>query len=100
MKIITLKSIPLVAAALFAGATQAETALLPGNAANGKTLHAANCTGCHDASLYTRKNRQVSSVEGLIGRVNGCNKQLGKNFNRDQINDLVLHLNESYYKFK
>ncbi|OGI43809.1 MAG: hypothetical protein A2150_05445 [Candidatus Muproteobacteria bacterium RBG_16_64_11] len=100
MKFFAPSSIPLVAAALFAGAAQAENALLPGNAANGKTLHAANCTGCHDSSVYTRRNRQVNNVEGLIGRVNGCNKQLGKNFNRDQINDLVLHLNESYYKFK
>jgi len=100
MKIIARSSIPLIAAALFAGTAQAETALLPGNAASGKTLHAANCTGCHDSSVYTRKNRQVNSVEGLIGRVNGCNKQLGKNFSRDQINDLVMHLNESYYKLK
>lgn len=100
MKTLALRSIPLVAAALFAATAQAENTLLPGNAANGKTLHAANCTGCHDTSLYTRKNRQVSSIEGLIGRVNGCNKQLGKNFSRDQINDLVRHLNESYYKFK
>ncbi|MBI5612741.1 MAG: hypothetical protein HY942_06725 [Gammaproteobacteria bacterium] len=91
---------PFVAAALFAGAAQAENALLPGNAANGKALHAANCTGCHDSSVYIRKSRRVNSVEGLIGQVNGCNKQLSKNFNRDQINDLVLHLNESYYKFK
>ena len=99
MKTIILRSIPLVAA-LFAVAAQADTALLPGNAANGKTLHAANCAGCHDTSVYTRKSRKVSSVEGLIGQVNACNKQLSKNFNRDQINDIVLHLNEAYYKFK
>jgi len=88
------------AAALSITTARADTAMLPGNAANGKTLHAANCAGCHDTSVYTRKNRKVSSVEGLIGQVNGCNKQLSKNFNRDQINDIVAHLNEAYYKFK
>jgi cytochrome c2 len=99
MKTIILRSIPFVVA-LFAVTAQADTALLPGNAANGKALHATNCAGCHDTSVYTRKNRNVGSVEGLVGQVNGCNKQLNKNFSRDQVNDLVLHLNEAYYKFK
>jgi cytochrome c553 len=88
------------AAALCFTPAQADTAMLPGNASNGKTLHAANCAGCHDASVYTRKNRKVGTVEGLAGQVNACNKQLSKNFNRDQVNDIVLHLNEAYYKFK
>lgn len=101
MKSITLFVFPVALAALLSGApVRAETALLPGNAGNGKTLHTANCTACHDSSVYTRKDRKVASVEGLIGQVNGCNKQLGKNFSRDQINDIVLHLNEAYYKFK
>ena len=100
MKKFALSLIPAVIAAFFGTAAQAETALLPGNAANGKTLHAAHCAGCHDSSVYTRKNRKIASVEGLAGQVNGCNKQLGKNFNRDQVNDIVLHLNEAHYKFK
>ena len=101
MKIAALYSIPFTLAALF-GATvaQAQTAMLPGNATNGRTLHDANCSSCHDTGLYTRKNRKIATVEGLIGQVNGCNKQLGKNFSRDQVNDIVLHLNEAYYKFK
>ncbi len=101
MKTTALLLIPVALAALLSGAAaQAATALLPGNAANGKTLHAASCAGCHDATVYTRKNRKITTVEGLIGQVNGCNKQLGKNFTRDQVNDIVLHLNEAYYKFK
>lgn len=100
MKTVTLRLIPIVVATLFGVAAQAETAMLPGNAANGKNLHATNCSGCHDTGVYTRKDRKLSSVEGLIGQVNGCNKQLGKNFTRDQVNDIVLHLNEAYYKFK
>ncbi len=99
MKTVVLCLISAVVALSFTAA-QAETALLPGNAANGKTLHAAHCAGCHDSSLYTRKNRKITTVEGLIGQVNGCNKQLKKNFSGDQVNDLVLYLNEAYYKFK
>jgi len=74
-------------------------ALLPGNAAAGKKLHAAQCVACHDSSVYTRANRRVKTVEGLIRQVNGCNAQLKKDFTRDQINDLVHYLNETHYRF-
>lgn len=100
MNPLVFRLIPAAVALAFTAPAQAATALLPGNAGNGKTLHAANCTGCHDSSVYTRKDRKITSVEGLIGQVNGCNKQLSKNFSRDQVNDIVLHLNEAYYKFK
>ena len=101
MKTIALFLTPVALATLLGGApAQAETALLPGNATSGKTLLTAHCAGCHDTSVYTRKNRKTTTIEGLIGQVNGCNKQLGKNFSRDQVNDIVLHLNEAYYKFK
>jgi mono/diheme cytochrome c family protein len=81
------------------GAAAAE-ALLPGDAAHGQKLHAAHCRGCHDDALYTRAQRRVKTLEGLMGQVNGCNKQLGKNFTRDQIADLVRFLNDRYYRFE
>ncbi|MDX1401678.1 MAG: hypothetical protein R3245_07140, partial [Kiloniellales bacterium] len=37
-------------------------AALPGDSANGKKLHDANCSGCHDNSVYTRDNRRVKSL--------------------------------------
>jgi mono/diheme cytochrome c family protein len=74
-------------------------AFLPGNPAAGKKLHAAQCVACHDSSLYTRANRRVKTVEGLMKQVNGCNTQLKTNLSGDQINDLVIYLNETYYRF-
>ena len=50
--------------------------------------------------MYTRADHSVKSVEGLIGRVNGCVRQTGAKLDRDQINDLVKYLDESFYKFK
>ena len=76
----------------------AET-LLPGDAESGKQLHQAKCAGCHDTGVYTRNNRTVKSVEGLIGRVNGCNGQVKAGFSEEQINDVVAYLNENFYKF-
>lgn len=75
------------------------TALLPGDAARGQALLQANCTGCHDSRVYTRPDRHVKSVEGLIGQVNFCNKNLGGKLTREQVNDLVQYLNQAYYKF-
>ena len=82
------------------GAGSAQAALLPGDAAQGKTVHDEQCVACHDTSVYTRTNRRVQSPEALIGQVNGCVRQTGLKLDRDQINNLVKHLDESYYKFK
>lgn len=81
-------------------AAAADTALLPGNTATGKKLHAANCVGCHDDKVYTRSPRRVNSVGGLIGQVEACNQQLKKGLSKDQLNDLIAYLNETYYKFE
>jgi cytochrome c5 len=33
----------------------------PGDSADGKRLHDAACMGCHDTSVFTRKERVVQS---------------------------------------
>jgi mono/diheme cytochrome c family protein len=78
----------------------AETALLPGDAKRGKTLHAANCVSCHDSKMYTRKNRRVQTLSGLIGQVEGCNTQLQKALSKSQVDDITAYLNETYYRFE
>lgn len=82
------------------GAASAQAALLPGDAAQGKALHDKQCVACHDTNVYTRANRRVKSPEALIGQVNGCVHQLDLKLDRGQINDVVKHLDESFYKFK
>jgi len=41
----------------------AYAAVLPGDSAEGKRLHDANCMGCHDTSIYTRKDHLVRSLD-------------------------------------
>lgn len=79
---------------------RAATALLPGDADRGKALHAAQCVACHDSKVYTRDNRRVKSAPALIKQVEFCNQQLKKELSRDQINDLIAYLNETYYRFE
>ncbi len=77
----------------------ADTILL-GDYKNGSKLYQKSCTTCHDSSLYTRKNRNVASINGLEKRVERCSTMLRTNYNNDQNSDIVKFLNDDYYKFK
>ena len=82
-------------------------ALLPGDAENGKKLHDGNsCMGCHTQMtggkpdmLYTRADRRVTNLGGLIGQVSGCNRMQKVGLGENGVNDVVKYLNESFYKF-
>jgi len=77
------------------------SAATPGDsAAAGQRLHQANCTGCHDSSMYTRPNHKVRSLDALEHQVEGCGRAAKKEFSATEIRDLVTYLNESYYHFK
>jgi mono/diheme cytochrome c family protein len=92
-------TVPLVLLLLASTGARADL-MLPGDAARGKQLHAANCSGCHGTEVYTRKDRLIGSIGGLQKRVQGCNTQLQRNLNDGQLKDLVKYLNEGYYKFQ
>ena len=78
--------------------TQAVT--LPGDAANGKELHDARCTSCHNDSVYKREDHKIKSLEGLTGQIHNCEHMTDVTLGKNQVNDLVKYLNETYYKFK
>jgi len=73
---------------------------LPGNAAEGKKLHNANCVSCHDDSVYKCQDRAVKNLEGLTQQINACGHAGNVTIGQPQANDLVKYLNETYYKFK
>ena len=91
----------LFAVILLSGLTQGAQAesTLPGDTAKGKQLHDSGCVSCHGSEVYTRKDRRIKSVEGLIGQVNTCNSNLSRSYSSAQLNDLTKYLNETYYKF-
>lgn len=78
----------------------AQAALLPGDAAKGKVVHDKQCVACHDTKVYTRADRRIKTVEGLIGQVKGCVRQTGAKLDSNQIDDVTKYLDESFYKFK
>ena len=74
---------------------------LPAAAAdNGATLHQENCTSCHDDSVYTRKDRRVTSMDGLKKQVQRCELSQGLKWFDEDVDDVVAYLNSTYYKFK
>lgn len=92
----------LLSAPLLASAS----ALLPGDAVHGKAVHDQNCMGCHDNMmggdgnrLYTRDDRRIKSIEGLMGQVSRCNAMQNIGLSDDDLNGITKYLNENFYKF-
>lgn len=85
---------------IFVLSLSAQAAALPGDAAQGKKLHDTACLSCHTDSVYTRKDRRITSLEGLREQMNACGHQTGVTLGKEQITNLMKFLNETYYKFK
>ena len=75
-------------------------AAVPGDAAAGQRLHAAHCAGCHDDSVYTRKDRKVRTLDELQTQLQGCSHAAKKEFTAVETQNLLRYLNERYYRFK
>ena len=75
-------------------------AAVPGDAAEGKRLHDASCTGCHDTAVYTRKEHRVRSMDALKQQVEDCTHMAQGEFSPAQRQDIVKYLNEQFYRFK
>lgn len=78
----------------------AYAAPLPGDSANGKRLYDANCMGCHDTSVLTRKDRVVQSLDALKEQLTGCAHTAKKEFSESETQDLLKYLNDQFYHFR
>jgi len=75
-------------------------AAVSGNEAEGKRLHDANCTGCHDTAVYSRKDHRVRSIEGLKQQVENCTHMAQKEFLPAEKQDILKYLNDEFYRFR
>ena len=78
----------------------AYAAELPGDSADGKRLHDANCMGCHDTGIYTRKDRLVQSLDALKKQVGNCTHAAKKEFSASETQNIIKYLNEQFYQFR
>jgi mono/diheme cytochrome c family protein len=79
--------------------SSAYAAALPGDSAEGKRLHDANCIGCHDTGIYTRKDRLVQSLDALKKRLGDCSHMANKEVSAIETQNLLKYLNEQFYRF-
>jgi hypothetical protein len=77
----------------------AYAAELPGDSADGKRLYDANCMGCHDTSIHTRKDRIVQSLDALKKRLGDCSHMAGKEFSAIETENIIKYLNDQFYQF-
>ena len=74
--------------------------LYAADTSHGKSLQQESCMGCHDDGMYTRKNRRVSSLDGLQKQVKRCEFSLGLQWFDEDIAAVTEYLNTSFYHFK
>ena len=74
---------------------------------SGKSLHDANCINCHaqlvggdGTGIYTRENRKIDTFAQLDKQVRRCRDSLGMSWPEEQIMDVVMYLNKTFYHFK
>lgn len=73
----------------------------------GKELYEARCTSCHvqmfggdGSKIHTRADHKMNSLDALGKQVRLCTHNLNINWYDDEIQDVIHHLNTTYYKFK
>ena len=89
----------LLFAASLASLASSAFAALPGDSADGKRLHDANCSGCHDTGVYMRKTRSVQSLGALKQQLDSCGHASGKELSALQKQNVIKYLNDHFYRF-
>lgn len=83
----------LVAIAMFAVTAQAA------DPAKGKVLVDQHCSSCHGTAPYTNQTRTITSLPGLVERVQMCAKANGLQWGETELADVTTYLNENFYHF-
>ena len=79
---------------------RAYAAALPGDSADGKRLHDANCMGCQDTGIYTHKERLVRSLDALKKQLGSCSHMAKKEFSAIETQNIIKYLNDQFYQFR
>jgi len=85
--------------AIFSTIALPAQAALPGDSAEGKKLHDANCVRCHDTNVYTRKDRHIKSSDALHEQLSACSHGAQVTLTDDEQKNIVKYLSDQFYRF-
>jgi mono/diheme cytochrome c family protein len=77
----------------------AEEPASPAVPSRGQLLYEDHCTTCHESTIHVRENRRTHSLTELRERVEGWAAYLTLHWSRDEVDEVVHHLNSQFYKF-
>ncbi|MBL0142508.1 MAG: hypothetical protein IPP91_10540 [Betaproteobacteria bacterium] len=66
----------------------------------GRILYEARCGDCHAESVHGRKARLAADFDAVRGWVRRWSENLGLAWTGDEIDDVAVHLNARYYRFR
>jgi len=66
---------------------------------NASNFLAKKCSACHGSEVYSRPDHRMQNLRQLEAQVRRCDANVGTGLFNEDIDVLVKHLNESYYRF-
>jgi len=66
----------------------------------GQMLYENHCMSCHESVVFIRDNRRIRSLKALRGRVSNWANYLHLHWGKEEVEEVVTHLNNRYYKFE
>ena len=91
----TRPAVAILAAALLAPSSLA----LAADTERGRALYEMRCGGCHSESVHGRTKRAAADFEEVRQWVARWSQHLGLGWGAEDIDDVAVHLNNSYYRF-
>ncbi len=85
-----------IAGILFLLATRSASGV---DARRGQALYDTRCGGCHSESVHGRAKRMATDFEAVRRWVERWNESLGARWGREEVEDVTVYLNDTYYRF-
>jgi hypothetical protein len=90
-----------------AGETEAPSMVEPGQQAikppvpsRGQLLYENHCMSCHESVVHIRTRQDAKSLPQLRTRVQNWADYMQLRWGKEEVEDVVDHLNSQYYKFE
>ncbi len=66
----------------------------------GQMHYENHCMACHESVVHIRGNHRTRSLAELRGRVSHWANALHLRWGKEEVEEVVTHLNDHYYKFE